>query len=126
MRSILLFVTALILAACAPPPAAGESVTGATVTETPATDHSEQSCRAQGGTLRPVCLMGKVTCVLAYADAGKPCTGKAQCLGQCRFEGKKPVAPEASVVGTCQRTTNPCGCFGLVENGKLQAMMCVD
>jgi hypothetical protein len=70
--------------------------------------------------------MGKMTCVMAYADAGKPCTDKAQCLGQCRFEGGKPVAPEASVVGACQRNTDPCGCFGLVENGKLQAMMCVD
>ena len=88
-------------------------------------DDTEETCRAKGGTFRPVCLMGLKACVVNYADGGKPCTGKAQCEGQCRLEGPPPM-PGATATGVCQRTSDPCGCFTMVEDGKVQAAICVD
>jgi hypothetical protein len=69
--------------------------------------------------------MGLKACVVNYADGGKPCTGKAQCEGQCRLEGPPPM-PGATAMGVCQRTSDPCGCFTLVEDGKAQTALCVD
>ena len=125
MRTIL-FVAALILASCAPPPAPGGATAGDTATGSSTASDDEQSCSAKGGTMRRICLMGKMTCVLKYADGGKPCTGKKQCLGQCRIEGGKVPPASAPAVGACQRTTDPCGCFATVEDGKVQGMLCVD
>lgn len=125
MRMILLLVAALLLAHCAPPPEAGGATSENTETTTGPGDDTDESCRAKGGIFRPVCLMGLKACVVKYADAGKPCTDKAQCEGQCRLEGPPPM-PGATAKGVCQRTSDPCGCFTLVEDGKAQAAMCVD
>ena len=125
MRTILL-AAALFLASCAPPSAANGSAGGDTTTGTTKAGEDEKSCAAKGGTLQRICLMGKLACVVTYADAGKPCTGKEQCLGQCRFEGGKMPPTGESAMGACQRTSNPCGCFATVQDGKIDAAMCVD
>ncbi|MET0546009.1 MAG: hypothetical protein ABWZ40_06840, partial [Caulobacterales bacterium] len=37
------------------------------------------ACNAKGGGLQHVCLMGKIACVVTFADAGKACTDGSQC-----------------------------------------------
>jgi hypothetical protein len=127
---MLWILAALILASCAPPKTAGDAPTGTTTGTSTSTSTSTsnkddpQACVARGGTMRRICLMGELACVENYADAGKACTDKKQCFGQCRYAGS--AAPGASVVGECQRTTDPCGCFGTVANGKFEGTLCVD
>jgi hypothetical protein len=127
MRIFLLFAV-LILASCAQPDTPADkptTVSQADVAE-PKPDTPE-ACVKKGGTYRRVCLMGNWSCVMPYPDAGKPCADKKECQGQCRYEGKSEMPPPgAAVTGACQRTTDPCGCFGIVADGKLQSMLCVD
>lgn len=119
MRALLL-IFALVLASCAPPPSTveGSGDAGGRLNPT-------QACEAKGGTYRPVCLMGELTCVMPHKDAGKACTDGDQCEGkQCRYSGD--AKPGDSVTGACVRSSDPCGCFGLVKDGKSQGVLCVD
>jgi hypothetical protein len=124
LMRVIVFIAAFILASCAQPPR--EVATGgAIVTWTgTATEADPQACVARGGTMQRICLQGKLACVETYKDAGKPCTDKSQCFGQCRYAGR--AAPGVSVVGECQRTSDPCGCFATVAGGKHQGMLCID
>ena len=110
----------LLIGSCAP--AVGQSPGSPTATET---DES-RACIARGGTMRRVCLMGTLACVEPYPDAGKPCRDKSDCRGQCRYTAGPLPPVGAQVVGTCQASSDPCGCFATVMNGKLQPMLCVD
>lgn len=82
------------------------------------------ACTAKGGTIRPVCRMQRPMCVIPYADAGKACRGDADCAGECR--ALDDAAPGRQAVGVCQATSDPCGCRAEVENGIVQARICVD
>ena len=104
----------LTLVACAPAQPAA----------TPSAQTAEASCAARGGHIQPVGRMGLPTCVVPYADAGKACTDKAQCLGACILEGN--LEATANVVGACQKTNVQFGCFAKVVNGKAQNAICVD
>lgn len=124
---LLLLIAVLSLASCAQPdvqaggPKGSEPATAQPKPDTP------EACAKNGGTYRRVCLMGTWSCVMPYADAGKPCSDKKQCQGQCRYEGTGETPPAGTAVaGACQRTTDPCGCFGIVADGKLESMLCVD
>ena len=46
----------------------------------------------------------------------------AQCEAGCI--ATKP--PEAKVIGRCKANTEPFGCHAMVEDGKVQPVMCVD
>ena len=124
MRHILLLLVTLALAGCAPaesgPTAPPQS---ATVVPT-----DEQTCRVAGGTWRPVCMMGTLACVVRYADAGKTCRDGDECQGrQCRYEGKEKPDWEGRVAtGKCLAYSDPCGCFTLVEDGKIMGTLCAD
>ncbi len=83
------------------------------------------ACEGAGGQVRQEGMLGMYRCVKPYADAGKPCRGKADCEGQCRFEGEAP-ADGADVTGVCQRDDSPFGCYSEVEDGKLTGGICVD
>jgi hypothetical protein len=82
------------------------------------------ACRARGGTMKPVCMMGTVTCVVRYRDGGKRCTDASECEGNCVYEGEDPPPPDPN--GNCQRTSDPCGCWSLMMNGRVQPALCVD
>jgi hypothetical protein len=127
MRILLLFA-ALSLASCAQPDPPAEKPT--TVSQTGVAEpkpDTPEACVKNGGTYRRVCLMGSWSCVMPYSDAGKPCADKKECQGQCRYVGEGEMPPPGTAVtGACQRTTDPCGCFGIVADGKLQSMLCVD
>lgn len=128
MRGLTMLVL-MALAACAPvaptPTAAdeaGEAWSGAP----PVTlsDAEIAACDARGGTVRPVCMMGTPQCVVAYADAGRACRDGDDCQGDCRAEEMGPYGQAA--VGRCQASSDPCGCFANVEDGRIDAALCVD
>lgn len=121
MRLALLLLLTLGLAACAP----ADSEPAGTTTAIP---KDNESCRVAGGTWRPVCLMGTPACVIAYADAGKTCRDGDECKGrQCRYEGKQaPDMDGKEATGKCVAHSDPCGCFTLVDDGKVQGALCVD
>jgi hypothetical protein len=94
---------------------------------TSAIPQDEATCKAAGATWRPVCLMGKPACVVAYADADKTCRDGDECLGgQCRVAGTKMPPDGTPATGKCVASSDPCGCFALVEDGKVTAALCVD
>lgn len=87
------------------------------------------SCAAKGGAIRNVCLAQMPACVRPYRDGGQPCTDKSQCEGMCLHQpGSGLSGPRGgdTIVGTCQRDNNPCGCFATVEAGQLAGGLCVD
>jgi hypothetical protein len=124
MRRILLLLLTLGLAACAP----AESGPTATASSATVIPQDEQSCRAEGGTWRPVCMMGTLACVIKYKDAGKTCRDGDECQGrQCRYEGKEtPNMDGREATGKCLAYSDPCGCFTLVEDGKIMGTLCAD
>ncbi|HGK7304256.1 TPA: hypothetical protein ACJ509_002141 [Stenotrophomonas maltophilia] len=125
---------AALLAACSStPPAADATTQPAAQAATPDTPEAAEAyqeardvdCRATGGTLQPLGRLQRVQCVIPYADAGKACSSKRDCSGQCLATGE----PEAGVVatGTCQRDISQnFGCRQRIEDGKAQGTICVD
>lgn len=124
-------VAAVALAACAAPqtagkaadaPAADAPVVKEAYNEALSTDPA--ACKAKNGEIQRVCMLGKPMCVISYKDAGKSCTDSSQCSGRCQTEGGAP--PNQPATGTCQPTSNPCGCFQLVEKGVAGYPLCAD
>jgi hypothetical protein len=84
------------------------------------------ACSAKGGEIRPVCLLGRPMCVAPYADAGKSCSDSDDCQGRCKADPAGGSAPGKKANGVCEANNDPCGCFGLVEDGVIQPTLCVD
>jgi hypothetical protein len=77
----------------------------------------------------PLGRMQTVRCVITYADAGRRCTDSDQCEGTCRLNGEPSptVRPGSAAVGQCQASNaSNFGCFTTVEDGKVDATLCVD
>lgn len=130
MRHFLTALTLVLVAACAPAPAPAPEARGdvwseAPVSAPPAQPDSEEAraCAARGGALQPVCRMQSLQCVVQYSDAGRPCRDGDDCQGDCRAD---VGASGASVTGQCQASSDPCGCFALVEDGRVESALCVD
>jgi hypothetical protein len=85
----------------------------------------EAACESAGGEVRQEGMLGLYRCVTPFADAGKPCKGKADCEGQCRLEGDPPT-DGSEATGVCQRDDSPFGCYSEVEDGKVTGGVCVD
>ena len=107
-------VAAVLLAGCAPTaqPAA------------PTAETLASACSAKGGTIQPVGKAQIPTCVTPYADAGKACTDKSQCQGQCVLADN--LETQGEVTGACQKTDRQFGCYARVINGKATGAICVD
>ena len=75
------------------------------------------------GTLQRICMEGELECVFRYRDGGKRCHDKSDCTGECRYEGPRPAPPNP--VGTCQRSSDPCGCKSRIRDGRVETL-CVD
>ena len=88
-----------------------------------------QQCRAQGG-YESRAPFGTPICQIRYADAGKTCTGKADCLGQCLSdapENASVVSVGTPVAGRCEAEKQSFGCYARVEGGKLaEPYYCID
>lgn len=110
----------------APPPAeTGGEMTIEEMRERSLAEVDQAACAAGGGEVRQEGMLGLYRCVTPYADAGKACKGKADCEGQCRFEGDPPT-DGSEVTGACQRDDSPFGCYSEVEGGKVTGGLCVD
>ena len=108
-------VVALLLAGCAAPNAEPAA---------PSAQALAAQCAAKGGSITPVGKAQIPTCVVPYADAGKACTDKSQCEGQCVLEGN--LEAQGDVTGQCQKTNRQFGCYARVVNGKATGAICVD
>ncbi len=73
---------------------------------------------------------GSPICQVPYGDAGKACSGKTDCLGQCLSNAPEhagSISIGTSVAGKCEAESSTFGCYGRVEGGKLaEAYACVD
>lgn len=138
MRSMIAALSALaLLGACAPgeTPVADEGV--GPRAEAPSTQ-ARAECRARGGEMQRVGLLGSWQCIVRYADAGKRCTDGDQCQGDCRAADTRPPPPRAGepvpsrpapqpvTEGVCQADSNQFGCYAVVEDGRAAPMICVD
>ena len=124
-----LILTALLVACSSAPPAANPAAAPAAVTSPEAAEAYREArdvdCQAAGGTLQRLGRLQREQCVIPYADAGKACSRKSDCSGQCLATGE----PEAGLVatGTCQRDVSQnFGCRQRIEDGKAQGTICVD
>ncbi len=141
MKRFLIIGASLLAVACQPMPTAsvdGEGdpeppvVRGIDTTDArPSVRAPEQAeasdCEARGGKMLPQGRMGTLGCVIAYADAGRRCTDREDCAGDCRVEEAEgtPHAGTAAV-GRCQADSSRFGCYTTIENGKAEATICVD
>ena len=124
-----LVLTALLAACSSAPPAADTTAAPAAGTSPEATEAYREArdvdCQAAGGTLQRLGRLQREQCVIPYADAGKACSRKSDCTGQCLAGGE--VAAGSATTGTCQRDASQnFGCRQRIEDGKAQGTICVD
>ena len=123
-------VLTVLLAACsiAPPTVGPAMQAGAAATPEAAEAYREArdvDCQAAGGTLQRLGRLQREQCVIPYADAGKACSRKSDCTGQCLAGGEVGAGGVAS--GSCQRDASQnFGCRQRIEDGKAQGTICVD
>jgi hypothetical protein len=91
-----------------------------------ATAEERAACEAAGGTIQPSGKLQWENCVQTFADAGKACSGPADCVGECRYEADGEHVGGTEVTGTCQVTDARFGCRTVVEDGKIAHTICVD
>lgn len=87
------------------------------------------ACLAKGGVVQRAGLAGFERCTLRYADAGKACRGKKDCLGRCLLDAKHPprtLQANARLRSICEATDNSFGCQTLLENGRNAGTICID
>jgi hypothetical protein len=115
-RTIATLAAFALLTACAPSAPAPKPMTS--------TQAMEASCTARGGKIQNVGRIQMPTCVVPFADAGKSCTDKAQCQGDCILAGN--FEDKGSVTGQCQQSSVQFGCFAKVVNGQATRAICID
>ncbi|MBX7540233.1 hypothetical protein [Qipengyuania sphaerica] len=85
-----------------------------------------RGCYEKGGFVDRRGMIGAEVCVMPYADGGKACTDGDECEGRCIAEGRVGTPPGETITGICQRDDHLFGCFGIVEDGRIEAGLCVD
>ncbi len=111
----IVFALVLALSACAQSPAPADVAVDAAT-----------ACAARGGRIERVGRAQTEQCVIAYADAGRPCSDGSECrAGRCL--GPVDAAEQSgAVAGQCQPTNSQFGCYTTIVNGRPQAAICVD
>ncbi|MGY8563763.1 hypothetical protein L0938_10105 [Paracidovorax citrulli] len=124
MRLTLMLSLMLALAGCSSSPNAGDTATNAPA----AVDNADAArCAAAGGELKPLGRLQRVQCVVPYADAGKACSAKAECSGQCLAQGETELVAGSKARGVCQTDVSQnFGCRQRIDNGVAQGTICVD
>lgn len=125
MIRAILAATALLLSACAPTVATPPTETAGPARIDWQAAQTPEQCAKISGNWRPICMMGKPACVVTYADAGKSCSDSSECSGRCQTKDNG-VPPGTEVRGQCTATSDPCGCFQIVEKGKAGYPLCAD
>lgn len=91
-----------------------------------------RSCAAKGAFLDRRGMFGTAMCVTPYADAGKVCRFKSECVGRCMVELGTPEtnARDYSIgvetVGKCEPDDRTFGCYAVVDAGKVTEAVCDD
>ncbi len=85
---------------------------------------SEADCTKAGGQWKQVGLAGSLACVLKTKDAGKSCTDSSQCEERCLAIVDEKDSTK--MIGQCQTTNQPFGCFAEMKNGVAQPPLCID
>lgn len=137
IRTLLLAFVVLAVAACSGPQPAAEGgpfvgYEGRPLKVGGVTDNAVQelltanpdACAKAGGEIRPVCMLQKPMCVIAFKDAGKTCSDSSECSGRCQTE--EQVQPQKATTGKCTASNDPCGCFQIVEKGVAGYPLCAD
>lgn len=75
--------------------------------------------------MRPLGRRGLLKCVVPFADAGKACSDKSQCHGDCLAVALVPAGTAAQ--GVCQRDISEnYGCRQTVQDGVGGSQICID
>lgn len=123
-----LVLTALLAACSSAPPSVDTTAQGTATSPEAAEAYREArdvDCQAAGGTLQRLGRLQREQCVIPYADAGKACSRKSDCTGQCLATGEGVAGAVAT--GTCQRDASQnFGCRQRIDDGKAQGTLCVD
>lgn len=137
-RVMLAGITGLILTACTTPHK--DNVANTTTTVFDASKYGNQSdfcpkitkdefqkCTKKGGAMQRQGLAGCYMCTIDYDDAGKVCSGSADCQGSCYNYGEPVPLNVAKQTGQCASNNIPFGCHQTIENGKAEnGMLCID
>ena len=131
MRLTLMLSLILALAGCSSAPTAGDAAAENVPATTAAADNADNAdaarCAAAGGELKPLGRLQRVQCVVPYADAGKACSAKAECSGQCLAQGETELVAGSKARGVCQTDVSQnFGCRQRIDNGVAQGTICVD
>ena len=85
-----------------------------------------EQCRVEGG-FESKAPFGSPICQIPYADAGKICSGKSNCIGQCLSdapENWQKLSVGTPIEGRCEAQKQTFGCDARVENGKSTRPWC--
>lgn len=94
-----------------------------------ATPEEQALCEKQGGHIAQEGYFQYDKCSVKYADAGKTCQDSSECMGDCvitEMPKKKLFGRNQPIIGQCATFNSSFGCYGLVQNGKTDGVMCVD
>ncbi|VVB53619.1 Uncharacterised protein [uncultured archaeon] len=95
------------------------------------TPSDKDSCVVVGGKWGPMGLNPKPQCNLPTPDGGKECSGQSECVGACIAElpqeliGEKLDRPLITK-GRCTSWMMTVGCNAYVNNGRVDAVLCLD
>ena len=132
LRFLASLALAALLSACSSTPPAADVAAQPAAADTPEATEAYQEardvdCRAAGGTLQPLGRLQRVQCVIPYADAGKACSAKSECTGQCLSQGETELVAGSKARGVCQTDVSQnFGCRQRIDNGVAQGTICVD
>lgn len=129
-----LVVAGLVLSACTgQAPASSPTPRAEAITPDYRQTPSEarfKACADEGGELRQQGRIGAWTCVTLYADAGKVCRDKSDCLGRCaavREEEPNASAPSpGQETGLCAADNSRFGCRAEIIKGRSTPWLCID
>jgi hypothetical protein len=85
----------------------------------------QDQCRAEGGLVRGVGMFGTPACVKPFADAGKVCSDKSECVGLCKAPEEAEIGSPSN--GACQKDTHDFyGCYDEIRQGMVVGGVCFD
>lgn len=85
----------------------------------------QPACLAKGGHIGYYGMFGTPVCAIAFADAGKTCSDKADCQGRCLVENSELEVGSAAS-GKCEADDHTDGCYAEVRQGKVGGGMCFE
>lgn len=125
LRSCAVVVLVALLGACSSAPPIADTATPTPEASEAYREARDVDCQAAGGTLQRLGRLQREQCVIPYADAGRSCSRKSDCSGQCLATGE--VTAGSTATGTCQRDASQTfGCRQRIDDGKAQGTICVD